>query len=82
LLFTAACSQKAEDLTDAELRDAIVETLTEDDTLTAAVASCVVDGLFDQAPRAQINHMANAETADELDEEDMALLIDLLIGCS
>jgi hypothetical protein len=46
-LLGASCSESAEDLTDAELRDRLVEVLTEDDTLTSVQANCVVDILID-----------------------------------
>ena len=80
-LGLGACSQDAEDLSDEELRSELIEVLSDGDTITDEQASCVVDGLFDQAPRDQINRMANADTADEITAEDQELLFDVLIGC-
>ncbi len=79
--LAAGCSENAEDMSDGELRTRLIEVLTEDGSLTSEQATCVVDGLFEQAPRDQINRMANAETEDELTEEDTNLMIEVVLTC-
>ena len=82
LALTAACSDKAEDMTDAELRTALQEVLTDSaGTITAEQASCIVDGLFEKAPRDQINRMANAKDDGDFESEDEELLVDVAISC-
>ncbi|NOX29690.1 MAG: hypothetical protein GXP35_06540 [Actinobacteria bacterium] len=81
VLFAVGCSTNAEDLTDEELRTELIEALTEDDTLTDDVAACVVDGLFDNADRDQLNRMANADEDDGLPEEDTELLFSVMFDC-
>lgn len=75
------CSETASDMTDAELRDALIETLTEDGTTTETDAACITDGLFEAVERDQLNRMADAQTADELTEEDLDALFDVMFGC-
>lgn len=79
--LAAGCSENAEDMSEGELRSRLVEVLSEDGDLTADQATCVVDGLFDQAPRDQINRMANAEDETELTDEDMDLMISVVMTC-
>ena len=80
LLF-AACSESAADMSDGELREALIETLTEDGSVTTADATCITDGLFESVERDQLNRMADAQTADELTEEDLDVLFDVMLGC-
>lgn len=80
-LVGAACSQSASDLSDAELRDALVDVLTEDDSLTQTEASCVVDSLFENTDRDQLNRMADADTPEELEDGDIEVLTTALFDC-
>lgn len=80
-MLGAACSADAESMTDEELRTELIEVLTEDGTVTDSQATCVVDGLFEQGDRDQINRMANAQEADEITDGDMELLTDVMLGC-
>ena len=81
-LGATACSESAEDLSDSELREALVDALTEDGSpIDAGTADCIVDGLFDNADRDQINRMANAETANDFGDGDMDLLQDVMLDC-
>lgn len=78
----AGCYKSAEDFSDEELREELIEVLTESG-ITAEQANCVTDGLFEQAAdRDQINRIANADDADDLSEADNDLLIDVIISCA
>lgn len=78
----AGCGANAESMSDEELRTELVAVLTEDGTITDAQATCVVDGLFEQAKdRDQINRMANAQEADDISAEDTELLTTVMFSC-
>ena len=81
MLITGACSQSASELSDGELRDALMDTLTEDDTIDATQAGCVVDYLFDNTDRDQLNRMADAQTESDFEADDMTVLTDAVFEC-
>ncbi|MCP3933831.1 MAG: hypothetical protein GY708_00510 [Actinomycetia bacterium] len=82
VLFVAAgCSESASDMSDEELRESLVETLSEDDTLDQATAECVADGLFAAVDRDELNRLADADDVDDFSDTDMEMLTGILIGC-
>ncbi len=80
-LGTAACGERAEDYSDAELHDRLVEVLSEDGTLTRAQADCTVTGLFDSLERDELDDVANAQTESDLTPEQTQLLTQILFSC-
>ena len=81
MLITGACTQSASELSDGELRDALMDTLTSDDTFDATEAGCVVDYLFDNTDRDQLNRMADAQNDSDFEEEDVTVLTDAVFEC-
>lgn len=81
VLLAAGCSESASDLSDSELRDALRETLTEDGTFTDAEANCVIDYLFDNTTRDELNRISDAQTAEELSDADVDLVTDAVFEC-
>lgn len=79
-LFFAACSEDAEDFSDEELRERLIE-LIQSDEVDEATATCTIDYLFDNLSREDINQLANAETAEEASEEQVDVLVDGVTQC-
>ena len=81
MLLVGACSQSAAEMSDAELRDALMDTLTSDDTFSATEAGCVVDYLFDNTNRDQLNRMADAQDDADFQDQDVTVLTDAVFEC-
>lgn len=78
----AGCSSSAEDMTDEELRDELIETFTSgDDALTNEQATCIADELFARVDRDELNRLADADSAEEFTEEDTSLMIEIAFDC-
>ncbi len=80
-LTLAACSDSVEEMSDAELREALIDNLSDIDDVSGEQVTCIVDGLFEQTDREQLNRMAAAETADEIPDEDIEVLTTVMFGC-
>lgn len=78
----AGCSSSAEDLSDEELRDQLIETFTSgDDALSDEQATCIADQLFERAERDELNRLADADDVNDFTEEDTALMIEIAFDC-
>jgi hypothetical protein len=77
-----ACGENAEDFTDEELRERLVEVLTEDGGTEPEIAECTIDYLFDNLERDDINQLANAQNIEDASEEQVETLTDGLIDCT
>jgi len=80
-LFAGACSTNVADLSDDELRETLVEVLSEGDALEADTAACVVDELFENTDRDQLNQIAEAEDVTDLTQGDQDIVTDAVITC-
>jgi hypothetical protein len=80
-LTLAACSDSVDEMSDAELREALIDNLSDIDDVSSEQVTCIVDGLFEQTDREQLNRMAAAETADEIPDEDIEVLTSVMFGC-
>jgi alpha-L-fucosidase len=80
-LGISACGERAEDYSDTELHDRLVEVLSEDGTLTTEQADCTVTGLFDNLERDELDDVANAQTESDLTPEQTQLLTQILFSC-
>lgn len=81
VLVAGACSTSAADMTDAELREALTEVFTADDGITETQATCVIDYLFDNTTRDDLNRIADADEVEDLDESDLDLVFDAVFEC-
>lgn len=77
----AGCSESASDLSDDELREELVRVMTEDGGIPTEQAGCIADTLFEDAPRDQINRLADAENLEDLSQEDSDVLFAVISGC-
>ncbi len=81
LLLGACSTETAADLTDDELRGALYDTFTDGDAaLDDATATCLIDYLFANTSRAELNRLSDAEV-DDLTEDDILFIQEGLLGC-
>ena len=80
-LLAAACSEPAtEDMSDAQLRDAMEDQL-EDIDLSRDQVDCILDELFLSASRADLNAIADAKSQSDFTAGQTVLLTAAVDAC-
>ena len=79
-LVVGACSSGAADLSDGELRDALVAQLAAIE-LPSPQVDCIVDFLFTNTTRDELNALADAPSSDDLDQAQVDVLTDAVFEC-
>jgi len=80
-LLAGACATAVADMSNEELRDTLVEVLTEGDALDSETAVCVVDEMFANTSRSELNRIASAEDVTDMSQEEQDVVTDAVIAC-
>ena len=81
VVLLVACSDPAtEDMTDAQLRDAMEDQLENVD-LSQTQVDCILDELFLNASRADLNEIADAETQSDFTPAQTTILTAAVDAC-